>query len=138
MRRSVGRAMSLNASQFSILLAVWHLQNDEGISIRKISHHLHIAPAHITAEVGKLVNEGLLDKKSDPTDNRAVCITTTKKSAELLDHHSSYLRAINDQLFSDMTREQFNTVFEFLNKFILQSDLALILAQRSEDHTDSK
>ncbi len=133
MRRSVGRAMSLNASQFSILLAVWHLKKEKGIGIREIGNYLHIAPAHITAEVGQLVAKNLLDKTSDPRDNRAVCITTTNRSDELLDQHSEYLCAINDQLFAGMTREQFQTVFDFLNRFILQSDLALILAERSEN-----
>ncbi len=136
MRRSVGRAMSLNASQFSILLAVWHLQKEKGIGIREIGKYLHIAPAHITAEVGQLVAKNLLDKKSDPQDNRAVCITTTSRSDELLDQHSEYLRAINDQLFAGMSRDQFQIIFDFLNRFILQSDLALILAERSENTAD--
>ncbi|MBT3915186.1 MAG: MarR family transcriptional regulator [Rhodospirillaceae bacterium] len=138
MRRSVGRAMSLNASQFSILLAVWHLQKGKGVGIQEIGKYLHIAPAHITAEVGQLVEKNLLDKKSDPRDNRAVCISTTDRSDELLDQHSEYLCAINDQLFAGMTREQFQIVFDFLNRFILQSDLALVLAERGENTADSE
>tara|TARA_A100001037_G_C14860123_1_gene504801 strand:+ start:198 stop:734 length:537 start_codon:yes stop_codon:yes gene_type:complete len=133
LRRIISRALDLNSTQFSILLALWQLQEIEGVSIREVGDYLKISPANITAEVGKLVAEGLVDKKVDPEDSRAVKIRTTGRSELLMDQNAEFLSEINDQLFVGVTRDQFNTVHEFLHIFNRNSDDAMrIMSQREQ------
>ncbi|HOW95160.1 MAG TPA: MarR family winged helix-turn-helix transcriptional regulator, partial [Mycolicibacterium fallax] len=37
-----------------------------------IAEHLHVAGPHVTAEIGKLVEAGLVEKRTDKTDNRVL------------------------------------------------------------------
>ena len=53
LRRALADSVRMSAAEFSILLATWCLQKKGKPRISAIARHLHIAPAHVTAEVGK-------------------------------------------------------------------------------------
>jgi DNA-binding MarR family transcriptional regulator len=99
LRRALARSVGLSAAEFSILLAIWHLQKHREVGITTIARHLHVAAAHITAEVGKLVDARLVKKTRHPQDTRAVNLALTKKGESILNNLVPLLRRINDRLF---------------------------------------
>ena len=91
--------MHLTAAEFSILLATWDLQKKGAVRITTIAKYLHVAAAHVTAEVGKLVGAGYIKKNQHPKDTRAVVLVLTKKGETTLSNLTPLLRRINDRLF---------------------------------------
>jgi MarR family transcriptional regulator, organic hydroperoxide resistance regulator len=99
LRRALAKSVGLSAAEFSILLATWHLQKRGDVRVTEIAKHLHVAAAHVTAEVGKLVRTGLIKKTPNPQDTRAVSLALTKKGEAILNDLAPLLRRINDRLF---------------------------------------
>lgn len=100
LRRALASAVGLSAAEYSVLLATWQLQKKGTVGISAIAKHLHVAAAHVTAEVGQLVGKGLLKKRPHPTDTRSVLVELTEAGKNILTALSPLLRKINDRLFS--------------------------------------
>jgi DNA-binding MarR family transcriptional regulator len=99
LRRALAKSIGLSAAEFSILLATWDLQKGGTVGITAIAKHLHLAAAHVTAEVGKLVRAGYIKKTQHPKDTRAVILALTKKGERRLNDLTPLLRDINNRLF---------------------------------------
>jgi DNA-binding MarR family transcriptional regulator len=121
LRRALARSIGLSAAEFSILLATWYLQKKGKVGITAIARHLHVASAHVTAEVGKLVEASLVQKSVDPGDTRAVIIRLTKKGERILIDLAPLLRKINDRLFHGTTPNDVVVVSRFLKHIIVEA-----------------
>ena len=71
-REEFGRALSLTASQFIVLIGTAHRQGREGVTIRGLADHTQLAATHVTTEVGRLIGKGLLTKQANARDRRSV------------------------------------------------------------------
>jgi len=129
LRQEIASALSLGSAEYSVLLAVWYLERQGEMSVRAIADHLHVAAAHVTAEVGKLVAKGLLTKKPDPTDRRAVDVSLTKAAREVLARLAPMLRDINRPLFTGIYTRDLPTVHRFLRGIIEHGYDAIHVAQ---------
>ena len=98
LRQEIASALSLSSAEYSVLLAVWYLDASKDMTLRAIAEHLHVAAAYVTAEVTRLVDKGLLTKRPDPVDRRAVGVELTAVSRELLGCLAPMLRDINASL----------------------------------------
>src|ERR1700737_3501635 len=58
LRGQIGRTLALSSAQFSVLLGVWHLERRGEPTVKAIADHLHVAAAHVTAEIGGLCGGG--------------------------------------------------------------------------------
>ena len=74
MREAFGRALSLTASQFIVLIGAAYRQGSEGVTIRGLADHTQIATTHVTTEVGRLIDKGLLAKSANTRDRRSVLV----------------------------------------------------------------
>jgi hypothetical protein len=63
--------------------------------------------AFVTIETGKLLKRGLLTKLPDPKDRRRVCLSITKKGADLLHRLAPTQAQVNDVLFEFLDAAQF-------------------------------
>jgi DNA-binding MarR family transcriptional regulator len=115
LRRALAKSVGLGAAEFSVLLATWHLQKKGRVGITAISRHLHVAAAHITSEVGKLVQKEFIAKTQDVNDTRAVNLVLTPKGEAVLGRLAPLLQRINDRLFSGNTANAIPIVAKFLN-----------------------
>jgi DNA-binding MarR family transcriptional regulator len=120
LRRNIAKTVDLSSAEFSVLLAVWHLERQGNMTVRAIADHLHVAAAHVTAEVGNLVAAGLLTKTSHPSDKRAVGIGLTKLGRRLFHRVMPMLRQINDQLFAGVYYDEMVVVHRFFGRIIEQ------------------
>jgi DNA-binding MarR family transcriptional regulator len=129
LRRALARSIELSAAEFSILLATWYLQKKGKVGITAIARHLHVASAHVTAEVGKLVDASLLQKSQDPGDTRAVIIRLTRMGERILVELAPLLRTINDRLFYGTTPNDVAVVSRFLKHIIIESTTSTRMAR---------
>jgi DNA-binding MarR family transcriptional regulator len=118
LRQEIASTLSLSSAEYSVLLAVWYLERGSDMTLRAIADHLHVAAAYVTAEVGKLVEKGLLTKKPDPLDRRAVAVELTPTSRELLSRLGLMLRDINAPLLAGISVRDLDTVHRFFRGII--------------------
>ncbi len=114
LRRALAQSVKLSAAELSVLLAIWRLQRKGGVSVITAARYLHVAAAHVTAEVGKLARKGLVKKSRDSNDTRAVSLVLTAKGEGILRELAPSLRQINDRLFSGNSANAVRIVAKFL------------------------
>ena len=71
-REAFGRALSITAPQFIVLIGTAYAQGREGVTIRALADHTQLAAKHVTTEVGGLIANGLLTKEANSRDRRSV------------------------------------------------------------------
>jgi MarR family transcriptional regulator, organic hydroperoxide resistance regulator len=131
-REAFGRALSLTASQFIVLIGTAYRQGREGVTIRALADHTQLAATHVTTEVGRLIGKGLLIKEANSRDRRSVLVRLSPKGEAAIRSVNPLLRRVNDQLFKNVSRQEFATVARFLATFAQNSEDALIEIQRAE------
>lgn len=131
-REAFGRALDLTASQFIVLIGTAYQQGSEGVSIRALAGHTQLAATHVTTEVGRLIDKGLLTKQASTRDRRSVLVRLSRKGEDAIRAVNPLLRRVNDLLFADISREDFAVVSRFLEKFALNSEYALAEIRRSD------
>lgn len=129
LRRALASSVGLSAAEFSIVLATWHLQKKGTVGISTIARHLHVAAAHVTAEVGQLVARGVLKKKPHPHDTRAVLVVLTHQGRNILRQLVPLLRGINDRLFSGNDGSDVVVLSRFLKQLAGESANAIRMAR---------
>jgi DNA-binding MarR family transcriptional regulator len=129
LRRALASSVGLSAAEFSIVLATWHLQKKGTVGISTIAKHLHVAAAHVTAEVGQLVARGVLKKKPHPHDTRAVLVVLTQQGRNILTQLVPLLRGINDRLFSGTDAPDVAVLSRFLKQIAGESANAIRMAR---------
>ncbi len=74
---------------------------DTDIRIKHLAHDLDVTPAAASQAVDRLVADGLLDRRPDPTDRRAVIVSISEKGRKVLGE----IRSESSALLSDIYRE---------------------------------
>ena len=72
-----------------MMMAIAELQGSAGVSVTKLANYQHVAPAFVTAEVGKLVRKGYISKNSDPADRRVSRLRIADGGASATIPHSA-------------------------------------------------
>jgi len=126
-RNRLGQRIGLTGTAFTILISVRHLQGDDGIGVNQLADHLHLSGAFVTIEVNKLVKEGLVTKRTNPSDRRRVLLTVTQKARDLLQSLTVIQRPVNDALFADLTAEEFHILRNLMSRLVVTGDKSLAL-----------
>jgi DNA-binding MarR family transcriptional regulator len=137
-REAFGRAMSLTGSQFVVLMGTAHRQGTEGVTIRALADHTHLAATHVTTEVGKLIGQGLLTKSANTRDRRSVLVRLSPEGETAVREITPLVRRVNDVLFQHVTAKNLATISEFLSALVLNSDYAEIEVRRFEHERDAR
>jgi DNA-binding MarR family transcriptional regulator len=131
-RDAFGRRIAMTGARYTVLIATAHLQGTTGVGVRVLADYLHVAPPHVTTEVGKLVAAGLLGKERNPDDGRGVLVTLTPAGARALEALAPFLRRINDILFDGISRAEFAAVVRFIDKFVINTERAMTAIAEDE------
>lgn len=126
-RAEFGRCIGLSGIQYTILVSVAHLQGDLGTGVKRIADHLSLSGAFVTMETGKLVDAGLVAKRTNPRDRRRVALTVTKKGWDLLSELAPIQRPVNDALFASLDRKSFEQLLGISAELVQGADEALAL-----------
>jgi DNA-binding MarR family transcriptional regulator len=130
LRQEIASALSLSSAEYSVLLAVWYLERGNDMTLRAIADHLHVAAAYVTAEVARLVDKGLLSKRPDPVDRRAVGVELTEPARELLAPLAPMLREVNASLFAGISLDDLDPVHRLFQGIIEHGYDAIAVARR--------
>jgi DNA-binding MarR family transcriptional regulator len=98
-RAHLGARMGISGPQYSVLVAVAHLQGECGVSVGSVAQAMHVSSAFIASETGKMARLGLLLKRANPQDGRGVLLSLAPAGRLRIDRVSAEIRAINDLFF---------------------------------------
>lgn len=137
-REAFGRRLGLTGSQFTVLMGVAYRQGDTGITIASLANYIGLAATHVTTEVGRLIRKGLLVKRPNESDGRSVLISLSAKGEEAVEVVSPMVRKINDLLFMNIDRKQFDTTNEFAKVLLTNAEYAIAEIRVSETDRAAK
>ncbi len=109
-RAHLGRRMGISGPQYSVLVAVAHLQGERGASVGAVAQAMHVSSAFIAAETGKMARRGLLLKRPNPQDRRGVLLSLAPAGRLKIDRVAAELRAINDLFFGALDAPSFSAL----------------------------
>jgi DNA-binding MarR family transcriptional regulator len=109
-REHLGRQMGITGPQYSVLVAVSHLQPEAGVSVGALARMLHVSSAFIATETRKLAEAGLVAKLPNPKDRRGVLISLSREGRTQIARLTPAIRAINDQFFGTLGRGAFDAM----------------------------
>jgi DNA-binding MarR family transcriptional regulator len=124
-REAFGGAMGLTGSQFAVLIGTAYCQGERGVSINGLAEHVRLASTHVTTEVGRLIRKGLLTKRTNAEDRRSVLVRLSQSGEAALTDVAPFLRGINDILFAEIGRADFDALSRFLQLFAVNTARAL-------------
>ena len=125
-REAFGREIGLTGSQYTVLIGVAHRQGSQGVSIRALAEHVLLASTHVTTEVGRLIRKGLLQKRPNRDDRRSVLVSLSPRGKCVLAGLAPFLRQINDTLFQDIGRAEFDSLGQILQRFTRNTEAAML------------
>jgi DNA-binding MarR family transcriptional regulator len=132
-REHHGRRMGVSGPQYSLLVAVAHLQGAHGASVGAVAHALHVSSAFVASETGKLVRRGLVFKRVNPRDRRGVLISLAPAGRLALDRASGEIRIVNDLFFGTLDRKSFDALCGAAAALVAGSRKALHYLAAAED-----
>jgi DNA-binding MarR family transcriptional regulator len=115
--------VGISPPQYSIMMILAYAER--GLSVGDLASRLRVSQPFITAEIGKLVTSRLVIKRLNPADKRSVLVALSVKGRRVTNRIALLLRDINDVIYRDMTRKEFEAIRKFINKVSLRSELAL-------------
>ena len=111
---SKGKSPDITMTQMQIMGCVL-LSPEKSVRVRDISEELGITPGGISQQVDTLVKMGLLERKPDEKDRRAVCITLSEKGNEINQWVDQFLSSLFRKLLADVPEEKRNVFAEVLD-----------------------
>jgi DNA-binding MarR family transcriptional regulator len=109
-RIHLGRRMGISGPQYSVLMAVAHLQGDRGASVGTVAQAMHVSSAFIASETGKMARRGLLLKRPNPDDGRGVLLNVAPAGRLKIDRLAGEIRTINDLFFGTLDASAFGAL----------------------------
>jgi DNA-binding MarR family transcriptional regulator len=89
------RLHNLSIRQFNIL---YHLDQEQGLSINELSHHLFCDKSNTTRLVERMKQDGLVTRERDTGDRRYVSVRLTEAGAQLSEQAlATHERSINER-----------------------------------------
>ena len=124
-RSHLGRRLGISGPQYSLIVAVAHLQGRDGISVGGLAQALHVSSAFIASESGKLVRRKLLLKRTNPLDRRGVLLSVAPAGRLAVDRVSAEIRAVNDLFFGALDAGSFPALSDAVSALVESSSKAI-------------
>lgn len=121
------RRIGLAGTEYTILISIAHLSQDEAVNVKTVAEHLHVSTGFITNTTRKLQNMGLVAKDRDRTDKRKTILTVTDKALDLLEELAPFQRRVNDAEFGSLSRAEFLQFSDAIERLVESSDRAIAL-----------
>jgi MarR family transcriptional regulator, organic hydroperoxide resistance regulator len=128
-RTHLGRKLGITGPQYSLIVAIAHLQGSQGLSVGALAEALHVSSAFVASETNKLVRRNFLLKRTNPDDRRGVLLSIAPAGRLKLDRISEEIRWINDHFFGGLDAKAFDAMCLAATKLV-QGSNAVIHALR--------
>ncbi len=105
-----------NGPQGHILYVLW--QKDE-VPIVELSQKTGLAKNTLTAMLGRMEEQGLIEKKTAESDKRQSLIVLTGKARDLQGKYDEVSQKMNEIFYKDFTEKEVEKIDGFLDRILL-------------------
>lgn len=105
--RFSAKALDISGPQWTILMALTHLDDGDGVPVNVVSKLLHVDPSFVTTQSKLLEKRGLVRRKPSTTDARVVQMSLTDRACKHLASAASQQTAMNQFIFSNFDTREF-------------------------------
>lgn len=126
-REGFGAAIGLTGIQYTVLVTVAHLETRKEVSVGTVASHLHLSGAFITTVTNQLERLEMLRKGRNARDRRVAVLSATPRALQALERLAPLQQQVNDELFSTLTRVQFEQLSAAMDDWIASGDRAIVL-----------
>lgn len=123
-RDRLAAAIGVSGPGYAIMMVVG--QHGRGIRVGDVADLLHVSGAFVTLEAGRLVRLGIVDKRPDPDDRRAVLLHLSPEGRDRIASVADRIRLVNDYFFGDLDRQEFEAMSRVARKLGGKSVAALL------------
>jgi DNA-binding MarR family transcriptional regulator len=117
-RSGHARVIGLAGIEYTVLIAIAHLSLDGDVNVKTVADHLYLSGAFITSTTRRLLQLGLIHKKTDPGDRRRVTLTVSDKGRRALERLAPIQRRVNDVEFGCLSHQEFELLTDIVNRLI--------------------
>lgn len=121
-RDFLAKQAGLTGPQYTMLITVAYLQGATGISVQSLARNLRVTSAFITAESRRLIERGLLAKRTNPHDSRSTLLSVTASGRRRIEKLVPELRTVNNAFFAHVTARSFRDAMAFLEQLVAGSE----------------
>jgi DNA-binding MarR family transcriptional regulator len=105
--RFKAKALDISGRQWTILMALTHLDDGDGVPAKIVSELLHVDPSFVTSQSKLLEKRGFVRRKPSTTDRRVVQMSLTDRTYKHLANAASQQAAMNQIIFSNFDPRDF-------------------------------
>lgn len=105
------RQFGMTRAQWAVLLK---LERHEGVQQSELAEFLEIQPITLTRLVDRLCDNGLIERRPDPTDRRAKLLYLTPAARPLLERISEQVEVVANQVLEGLDPEAIDAVLKEL------------------------
>lgn len=121
--------IGVTGPQYSILVAVGEVRS---ATVSQIAQQQHVSSSFITAEVGKLVRRGYLERSPNLKDGRSALLSLTNSGMGLITQLGEYRRLANDTVFGSFDKEQAKIFSAHMERLVVDAERALHMLDAPE------
>jgi DNA-binding MarR family transcriptional regulator len=125
LRARLAAELGVTGPQFGLFLAIAQLEGEDGVSVVGVARHQGVTGAFVTAEAGKLVRRGLIEKRMSPVDRRGVLLSLSAKGRRLLAAAGPAIQARNDTMFGTLSGREFRMLDRLVRRLVEGGERAL-------------
>lgn len=103
------------SGQFPILIELWH---EEGLTQRQLLDRIDVEQATLANTLSRMERDGLIVRKSHPSDRRAQIIELTQRGRDLEANAIAASEATEDTLLADFRRFEKQLLLEYMRRAI--------------------
>ena len=107
-----GRKFGMTRAQWSVL---FRLERSEGLKQSELAEILDIQPISLTRLIDRLCDNGLIERRSDPTDRRAKRLFLTPAARPVLDRLTAMTNEIMGRVLAGVDRAAVEAITANLN-----------------------
>src|SRR4051812_9049588 len=113
-------AHGLGAASFAVLVTLARLEDEGGVSQRRLMDELGLTSGTISVRMDRLVAEGLVDRRPDPASARNTLISLTERGRELFERVVPAHLANERRLLSGLSDDELEALAGLLRKLLVE------------------
>ena len=106
----------LDLSRFAVLMTVLE---HHPVSQIGVAEAMDIAAYRVSRTIDQLSDLGLVERRPDPASRRAVLLVPTRAAQELAPKLYGVVRAMNEQLVTPLTPEEYAQLVDYLQRMVV-------------------
>ena len=109
----------LSLGDYDVLATLRRVSGDTGVNPKDLAGSALITSGAMTSRLDRLQDAGLVARKPDPTDRRAVRVRLTPAGREAADRAMADVLAAHEQVLEPLTRKERDATAAALRKILL-------------------